>query len=362
MIKVSTLAIAGGSVLMAVGAGIYMQMSGSGSETAQIAALGPAPDAVGDSMTQEAVDPGQTPLDLDRITLTSVDLPPVAAPAWVGEDLSFLARSDLDNPAAPPDPMAPMLASIEEDTLMIGPAPAPAPETDQVLVVDSCTVDLTGENRAAAMVALRLVAPCQPDARVTFRHEGMVFSALTDAEGKVEVTVPALSMTASFLAMLEDGNGAAVELEVDTLGFYDRSVVQWQGNAGIELHAFEYGAAWEEDGHVWSGAPRDAVIAARGEGGFLSRLGDATLEDGHVAEVYTFPTGTAKTAGDISLTVEIEVTDLNCGQALKADVIEVTDALPGKPAELTLTVPGCEAVGDFIQLKNLVQDLKIAAR
>ena len=56
------------------------------------------------------------------------------------------------------------------------------------------------------------------------------------------------------------------------------------------------------------------------------------------------------------------MTEANCGQALRAEVIEVTDARADAPGELSLTVPGCDAVGDFIQLKNLVRDLKIAAR
>jgi hypothetical protein len=30
--------------------------------------------------------------------------------------------------------------------------------------------------------------------------------------------------------------------------------------------------------------------------------------------------------------------------------------------ELSLAVPGCETVGDFLLLKNLLQDLKIAAK
>lgn len=360
MVKVSTLAIAGGSVLMAAGAGIYMQFSGAGSEPAQVAALVSAPPVAAATDDQA---PQQTPLELDQITLTSLDLPaaPVVAPLVeeTPEEIVSVITGGADT-AYPAEPMAPILASISDDDLMLGDAPRPV--APQAQAEAECTVDMTGETRAAAMVALKLVAPCQPEARVSLKHEGMSFTVITDAAGVAEVTVPALSATATFLAMLDDGNGAAVEMEVDTLSFYDRSVVQWQGNAGVELHAFEFGAEWESEGHVWSGAPRESVVAARGEGGFLTRLGDATLDNARMAEVYTFPTGTAKTAGEVELSVEIAVTEANCGQALRAEVIEVTDARAGAPGELSLTVPGCDAVGDFIQLKNLVRDLKIAAR
>lgn len=371
MVKVSTLAIAGGSVLLAAGAGIYMQMSGAGSDARSVAALTSVPDVTVQATVSDSVEaetPAQTPLDIDAITLTSLDVAVDAAPKLAVTDRDLIDVIIY----APDEPMAPLLASIDQDDLMNDAAPETAPAATAPISKDlgtgatetamDCTVDLTGESRAAAMVALTLAAPCHPDSLVSFTHEGMKFSAMTDADGALSVTVPALSASATFLAMLDDGNGAAVEMEVDSLAFYDRSVVQWQGDAGVELHAFEYGAGWDEDGHVWSGAPREAVVAARGEGGFLTRLGDATIDGARIAEVYTFPTGTAKTGGDVALSVEIEVTEANCGQALRADVIEVTDARASTPGELSLTVPACDAVGDFIQLKNLVRDLKIAAR
>lgn len=363
MVKVSTIAIAGGTVLLAAGAGMFMQMNGQEVEPVQVAAFNETPALA--AGTGEEIS-GLTAVELDSITLTSSDLPASVA---VSVDVVPLKQPVTKlRPYEPAQPFAPILASIEaEDDLNISPRDDVQPMAEPALpteteVGDACLVDMIGEPRAAAMVHLHLTAPCQPNARVSFEHEGMKFTALTDADGALEVVVPALSETATFLAFLDDGNAAAVEMNVDTLGFYDRSVVQWQGDSGIELHALEYGASWEGEGHVWSGAPRDAVIAARGEGGFLTRLGDASVDGARMAEVYTFPTGTAKAAGDVAVSIEIAVTEANCGQDLRADVIEVEDARADKPGELSLTVPDCDAIGDFIQLKNLVRDLKIAAR
>jgi hypothetical protein len=328
-----------------------MQMSGTTEPQPKVAALSKVPEVATDLPAET-----EEPVELDAITLTSSDLTASATVLTDGPQIT----SDvvLWAPMAPVVAMEPVLASLDTDKV---PQPVePAPET--VSQTDDCVIDLTGETRAAAMVALSLSAPCQPNARVTFKHEGMTFTAFTDADGGFEVEVPALSEAATFFAILEDGNGAAIEIEVDTLGFYDRSVVQWQGRSGVELHALEYGAAWEDDGHVWSGAPREAAVAARGEGGFLTRLGDETLTDGRMVEVYTFPTATARVEGDVSLSVEIEVTEANCGRELRADVIEVTDAIIGQKGELSLSVPDCDAIGGYIQLKNLVRDLKIAAR
>ncbi|WP_136636142.1 hypothetical protein [Pseudooceanicola onchidii] len=367
MVKVSTVGIAAGSLLLAAGAGFYMQMTGGTPEQPQMAALSTAPTVT--TTVVEATPPeAEDAVSLSEIELTSSE---IAAPVTAEVSKPEMALPEI---TAPSDAVAPILASVEvmetaedqlqEVPLTESPAPVTAVDTgtEDEATGTACLVDMTGESRAAAMVALHLVAPCNPDTTVTFRHDGMIFTKVTDADGVIDVTVPALSETATFLAMLDDGNGAAVEMEVDTLGFYDRSVVQWQGNAGIELHAFEFGADWAGDGHVWSGAPRDAAVAARGEGGFLTRLGDDSLPGARVAEVYTFPTGTAKIAGDVTLSVDVEVTAANCGKDIGAEVIEVDDGRVGTPGKLSLAVPGCDAVGDFIQLKNLVSDLKIAAR
>ena len=381
MIKVSTVAIAGGTLLMAAGVGMYMQMGHPAGETGHVGAILSAPEVEANRLPHEATAPealNQTPLELDSIKLTSSDMPllPDRMTAESGfPETPVLASVDetdlMETPASPavapltgenstaiPDvPEAPLLASVDDDEML-----SPSAKAANPLAATDCPVDLTGETRAAAMVELHLSAPCQPSARVVIKHEGMSFSALTDEKGELTVEVPALAESATFFAMMQDGNGAAVELNVDTLGFYDRSVITWHGDTGVELHALEFGASYDDAGHVWSGAPREPSIAALGEGGFMTRLGDPALPDGQTAEVYTFPTGTAKTGGEIEMSVEVEVTAANCGRDMSADVIEVTEGKPTVPEELKMTLPGCDAVGDFIQLKNIVPDLKIASR
>lgn len=352
MVKVSTLAIAGGTLVLAAGAGFYMQTSPTTPDDTNIAVLTTVPE-----LAPATITPEMDKVELDAITLTSSDIAPqiIATVDAAGSGPATL-MTDFE----PAKPFAPLLASLQDPAT--GPREEMLPQPEAEVAVQGCQIDMTGEARAAAMVALHLSAPCNPGARVDFSHEGMVFSALTDAKGQIDVIVPALSETASFLAMLDVGNGAAVEVSVNTLGFYDRSVVMWTGDAGVELHALEFGAVWDSEGHVWSGAPRDATVAALGEGGFITRLGDVGLDNGQMAEIYTFPTGTARVGGDIALSVEVEVTEVNCGRDLSARILRVEEARAAKPGDLTLAMPGCDAVGDFIQLKNPVPDLKIAVR
>ena len=229
-------------------------------------------------------------------------------------------------------------------------------------VANDCPVTLTAEPAAAAMVTLTLDAPCYAEDRVAFHHEGMVFSELTDAEGALTLSVPALAEYAIFVAVFQDGEGASAEAEVSSLAFYDRSVVQWQGETGLELHALEYGANYDDSGHVWAETPRDVSVAARGEGGFLTVLGNADLPQARLAQVYSFPLGIARQAGTIDLSVEAQVTEANCGREITAQVIHVSEGAFGSFHDLNVTMPACDAAGDYLLLKNLLDDLKIAAK
>ena len=81
-----------------------------------------------------------------------------------------------------------------------------------------------------------------------------------------------------------------------------------------------------------------------------------------MAEVYTFPTGVAQQSGNVELTVEAEVTQANCGRDITAQSLEVTGSAPLRVRDLELAMPVCDAVGDFLVLKNMVNDLKIAQK
>lgn len=345
MLSLKRLAIAGGSLLLAAGAGVYMQTG-----TALPPAASPVQLALTTPLTlpDEVAAPAGFAADkvqLDAISLTSADL-----------GAAMVTPSEF--PDTPVMPEALIMAAASPDDV----APPPRADLTEPMAAQDCMIDLTGETRAAAMVALTLSAPCQPDARVAIDHGALHFTIATDADGKAEVLVPALSENALFVATMDDGNAAAVEMVVDTLSFYDRAVVQSDNGNGITLHAREFGAAYDSDGHVWAGHPRDASVAARGQGGFVTRLGDAAIPGAKIADVYTFPTSTATVVGDIALTIEVEVTTMNCGRQISAQVIEVSQATAPGVSALDVSLPDCDAVGDYLLLKNLIDDLKIAAR
>lgn len=224
-----------------------------------------------------------------------------------------------------------------------------------------CGATLSGSARPPAMVSLTLTAPCRPNAQVNVRHGDLEFTGLTDGLGTLVVQMPALVDPAVFEVVFPDGTREETEVIVPDLAEVTRVALQWTGALGLSLHAFEFGASYGEAGHIWSDAPRSPEAAVLGRGGFLTRLGIEGA-DAKVAEVYSYPSGATLSAGVVRLAIEAEVTDANCGLDIQGASLQPGPAGGMDPVSLTLAMPGCDAVGEFLVLKNVLRDLRIAAR
>lgn len=223
-----------------------------------------------------------------------------------------------------------------------------------------CHVTFTAEPRAGAMVALSLKAPCYGSEQVTIHHQGLMFTEITGPEGQLSVDVPALAQKAIFIAAFDNDDGATAVAEVPALPFYDRVALQWRGDSGLQLHAREFGADYFSEGHVWAGATGDMGRTAKGVGGFLTRLGNPDAATPRIAEIYSFPAGAARKSGEVAITVEAELSDGNCGKPVEAQTLELRGEDGLRVHDLDLDLPACDSVGDFLVLKNLIENLKIA--
>jgi len=252
--------------------------------------------------------------------------------------------------------------SLVSNTAALGTAPRIDLPKAPVESGFSCNIDLTATASAGAMLSVTLRAPCHGSERVTLHHSGLMFTDVMQPDGSLSVDIPALSERALVIASFLDGTGAVAHAEVSTIPFYDRVVLQWRGDAGLQLHAREFDAQYFSDGHIWQGANFDASRAATGDGGFLTRLGQPDAPDALLAEVYTFPTGVTESTGTVTLTVEAAIQASNCNTVVEAQTLELRQEHDLKSRELTIDVPGCDTVGDFLMLKNVVEDLTIAAR
>lgn len=272
------------------------------------------------------------------------------------ESTAAIAPAESTGPAALPEtPVIKVAADPGVDTDL----PSADPQTPPIL---ACAVEMTGTARAAAIVRLDISADCMAGETVTIHHNGMMFSDVLDASGKLKVDVPALDTNAVFIAALANGEGAVAVVPVVELNEFDRVAVQWKGANGVELHAREFGADYGSDGHHWHGASGQISQAVTGGGGFLTRLGNGGISERLIAEVYTFPTGHATRSGDVVLSVESEITQENCGASVKAQTIEIKPGNAPRVQDLTLEMPTCDAVGDYLVLQTILDDLKIASK
>lgn len=305
------------------------------------------------------------------------DLPPGVAPpmqmpqqAGVAAMIPNLPRltaeaaPDMSVPqlAPAPEPPAPTVALAAATTQISTPQTMTDAQPDRAEDAIQCAPDLTGRAGAAATVVLSLDAPCSADSVVTIHHQGMIFSILTDSEGRAQTVVPALAENAIFIAELPADAGAAAIVTVPDLQGYDRAVLQWQGETGLQFHALEFGADYQENGHVWAAATRDVESSLSGQGGFLITLGAEGVENAFHAEVYTFPTGAIDRSGEVDLSVEAEVLPTTCGREIAAQTIQLSPGAEPYSLDLTMTLPGCESVGEFLVLNNMLESLTLAGR
>lgn len=326
------LGIVGGTLVAIIGIGFFMQR-------------GATPPAQGE-VTVQAMGAA---VEISSIVETSAQL---AAPAFVvTEAVSDIA---LNGPVLPSDAVVTPVALKD--------APIATTDREAPVAALSCDIDMTATPQSAAMVKLSLSAPCLPNERVTMHHNGMMFSDVTDSDGSLVLTVPALGKAAVYIASFANGEGAVASTHVSALAFYDRTVVQSDSKSAVSLHALEFGADYGGVGHVSAGSASTIEAATRGEGGFLVTLGSPELENPLVAQVYSFPAGTANRDGEIEMSVEIEVTAQNCGRDIEAQSLQVEQGAAPKVQNLDMSMPDCDAIGDFLVLKNLVNDLKVARK
>jgi len=256
-------------------------------------------------------------------------------------------------------PDLPLVADSDRDRLPESIVLASAGDT-VALPEPACIATLDARPVAAAMVDLTLNAPCEASARVTLHHNGLMISEVTDSNGYLAVQLPALSSSAVFMASFASGLSAMAKADITSLDIYDRVAVQWEGPGELQIHALEFGADYGDEGHIWSKAPRDMADAALGKGGFISQHGRSMPDQDLRAQVYTFPSGTSAEMGDVKLTVETELSAANCGRRIEGQALQITGGGALGVTDLILDMPGCEGLGDFLVLKNLLQDLKIA--
>ena len=224
----------------------------------------------------------------------------------------------------------------------------------------ACERRLSATKAAGAMVMLDFDAPCQVAETVTVRHKGLEFTMLTSGIGRFSVAVPAFTKQAVFEVEMPDGEVVSASVFVLEADDFDRVAVQWAGDSNLKIHAFEPGVGYRRRGHVWANAPRSVSVAVQARGGYITELGDVDTTNAIHAEVYSFPSRRVQKPGVVRLSIQAEVTKRNCGKDIQTKTLQSGMNGGISVVDLTVSIPACDAIGDFLVLNNLLRDLKIA--
>ena len=242
--------------------------------------------------------------------------------------------------------VAPLLAQAPAAALAPLPIAAPATPT--------CATALDLRQQPGAMIGVTLTATCHDGERVVLRHAGLAVTAKTDADGKLALSVPALSAAGDVEILFADDSKLSGAIAMPEALLLRRFGVQWQGAAAFAIHGFQNGADYGQAGDI---SPANPGRVAASTGGFLSLLGDASVANPLMAQVYTYPMDPTATA---DVVVEAAVTAATCGHDLLGETL-MSGRGVATSTDLTLAMPDCGGIGDFLVLKNLATDMKIAA-
>ncbi len=258
-----------------------------------------------------------------------------------------------------PTPERPLdsVFAAASDPLGLPPTATIAPAEPEVA---GCAIDVQGSVKAGALMELSITAPCNSGESVAFEHAGLKFSEQLGPDGSLIVEVPAMTASARVALHFADGADKDVELNVPDFEAFDRIAVIWQGATGLQLHALEGGAGYDEAGHIWADTPGTPDAAIKETGGFISVLGSTA--SGFAADVYTYPAGLMRQGIEPEVSIEAQVMEHTCGGEIEGWILRTNPGRAPNVEPLKIMVPGCEAVGEFLVLRNLPVELKLARR
>lgn len=302
--------------------------------------------------TSQAPTP-QTIVETADVQLASTlpGVPTIAQPEIARPTAAEGALLEALSPAAPLPPFAPRPLSAEPQ------APVQPLDSQLQAELDACAVWLVVTPAPGAMLDLSVYAPCDQGQAVEISHAGLFLDARTGADGQLVMQIPALATEAALTITFADGRTLSDTAIVPDLAQHERVVLQWAAPASLLLHAYEFGANYGDNGHIHAGHPLAPGIQGHG---FLTVLGDATIPQARLAQVYSYPVETAGRGGQVTLEIEAPVTEASCGGPLIATAYEMLSGTAAQPRTIRLDMPDCDGTGGYLVLRNVLPDLVVA--
>jgi hypothetical protein len=260
-------------------------------------------------------------------------------------------------PIIPAEPPLPLPDIALEPTPVVEPAPPPSQPLEALSGdTTNCPVELDVFAAEDGMIEVSLMAPCRANERVVMRHGGLAVTMRTSLIGSSFVLLPGMDISGEVSLRFSDGVEVSAAAALPDLDNYRRFAVQWTNADSFELNAFEGGATYGQAGHVSAADPSRRIPGVPSRGGFLTILGDDSVDLPMLAEVYTYSNDPDLS---VDLTVEANVTEATCGRDLLGELL-LSERGAVIKTDLTVAAPACDAIGDVLVLNNPLADLKLA--
>lgn len=302
--------------------------------------------------------PAPKPAIIPEIGTASTAIYPAPKADLVLEEVTRAASAPLLTITEPaPERAKDSVFAAASDELDMPPAATMAPAEPEIA---GCAIDIEGSAKPGALLEIKITAPCNSGESVAFEHAGLKFSEQLGPDGSLTVEVPAMTGSAKVSLGFADGADKDLEVTVPDFDAFDRIAVIWQGATGLQLHALEGGASYGETGHIWADTPGTPDAAVAGTSGFVSVLGSTS--SGFAADVYTYPAALMREGLEPEVSIEAQVMENTCGSEIEGWILRTNPSRAPHVEPLTMVVPGCDAVGEYLVLKNLPVELKLARR
>lgn len=240
--------------------------------------------------------------------------------------------------------------------------------------IAACTIPptLIVAVKPAAITEEAIDAPCQADSVVELSYDGLRFGVALDRHGAGSIDAVGLQQASDATVRFEDGDIHEFNIPFAGTEQMDRVVLAWDMPVALELHAFEFGAGGESDGHVRPDHPRSFADVRRHGGGYLLDY-EPVGEVGQRVTVYTFwrrhggPSGVVKLKLDFATRADREQTDA-CGAGALAEpgftVLRSSAGILQSPHRRRLAPLDCTAVAAMEDryIGDAVDDLIVPRR
>jgi len=269
-----------------------------------------------------------------------------ASDLTTGVSLPSLAFSQ---PASLPQAPASLPGRIASLAMLSG--PAIQDDLDHTPFEFACAPEAMIVPLPKAEIAVSLTSACHPNQHVIVEQDGLLFSALTNAQGVAAFIMPALSARPVVSMTFPDGSVQRAGTQVDDADTYSHTVLQWQGHDDISLHVFESDASIKEARHL-TAASKAAQNVHGPRGGRVAQFGSDVGESSRYSQVYSFPKGPGDQNLATTFEVVAEVTEMTCGTDLFSKGMRFEQGHQVNAIDLMVSMPDCDAVGQAVVLPD----------